>query len=158
MEQINVLVVDDEQDVLQTLESMLNELNFTTLVAKSGDKAMEIIENNKIDVVLSDIYMPETDGFELLKNVRVLDKEIVFLMITGKPTIETAVQSIREGAYDYITKPFDLEDLRIKINRCIEKKKLSHNLRWSRGVIWALIISIPIWLLLGIIFASILTD
>lgn len=158
MEQINVLVVDDEEDVLQTLESMLKELNFTTLVAKSGDKAMEIIENNKIDVVLSDIYMPETDGFELLKNVRVFDKEIVFLMITGKPTIETAVQSIREGAYDYITKPFDMEDLRIKINRCIEKKKLSHNLKWSRGVIWALIISIPIWLVLGIIFASILSD
>jgi DNA-binding NtrC family response regulator len=158
MEQINVLVVDDEQDVLQTLESMLNELNFNTIIANNGDKAMDIIENNKIDVVLSDIYMPETDGFELLNNVRAFDKEIVFLMITGKPTIETAVQSIREGAYDYITKPFDLEDLRIKINRCIEKKKLSHNLKWSRGVIWALIISIPIWLLLGIIFASILSN
>jgi DNA-binding NtrC family response regulator len=158
MEQINVLVVDDEQDVLKTLESMLKELNFNPIIASNGDKAMEIIENNKIDVVLSDIYMPETDGFELLNNVRAFDKEIVFLMITGKPTIETAVQSIREGAYDYITKPFDLEDLRIKINRCIEKKKLSHNLRWSRGVIWALIISIPIWLLLGIIFASILSD
>ncbi|MCK4560977.1 MAG: response regulator [Calditrichia bacterium] len=158
MEQINVLVVDDEQDVLQTLKSMLDELNFNPLIAQSGDKAMEIIENNRIDVVLSDIYMPETDGFELLKNVRAFDKEIVFLMITGKPTIETAVQSIREGAYDYITKPFDMEDLRIKINRCIEKKRLSHNLKWSRGVIWALIISIPIWLVLGIIFASILSN
>jgi DNA-binding NtrC family response regulator len=158
MEQINVLVVDDEQDVLQTLKSMLDELNFNPLIAQNGDKAMEIIEKNNIDVVLSDIYMPETDGFELLKNVRAFDKEIVFLMITGKPTIETAVQSIREGAYDYITKPFDMEDLRIKINRCIEKKRLSHNLKWSRGVIWALIISIPIWLILGIIFASILTD
>jgi DNA-binding NtrC family response regulator len=158
MEQINVLVVDDEQDVLHTLESMLQELNFNPIIANSGDKALDIIENNKIDVVLSDIYMPETDGFELLKNVRTLDKEIVFLMITGKPTIETAVQSIREGAYDYITKPFDMEDLRIKINRCVGRKRLSHNLKWSRGVIWALIISIPIWLLLGIIFASILTD
>jgi len=158
MEQINVLVVDDEQDVLHTLEAMLNELNFNPLIAQNGDKAMDIIEKNNIDVVLSDIYMPEADGFELLKNVRAFDKEIVFLMITGKPTIETAVQSIREGAYDYITKPFDMEDLRIKINRCIEKKRLSHNLKWSRGVIWALIISIPIWLLLGIIFASILTD
>ncbi len=158
MEQINVLVVDDEQDVLHTLEAMLIELNFNPLIAQNGDKAMDIIEKNNIDVVLSDIYMPETDGFELLRNVRSFDREIVFLMITGKPTIETAVQSIREGAYDYITKPFDMEDLRIKINRCIEKKRLSHNLKWSRGVIWALIISIPIWLLLGIIFASILTD
>lgn len=158
MEQINVLVVDDEQDVLQTLKSMLDELNFNPLIAQNGDKAMDIIEKNNIDVVLSDIYMPETDGFDLLKNVRAFDKEIVFLMITGKPTIETAVQSIREGAYDYITKPFDMEDLRIKINRCIEKKRLSHNLKWSKGVIWALIISIPIWLVLGIIFASILTD
>ena len=81
MEQINVLVVDDEQDVLHTLESMLQELNFNPLTAQNGDKAMDIIEKNKIDVVLSDIYMPETDGFELLKNVRSFDKEIVFLMI-----------------------------------------------------------------------------
>ena len=71
MEQINVLVVDDEKDVLQTLESMLEELNFNPIIAQSGDKAMEIIENNKIDVVLSDIYMPDTDGFELLKNVSI---------------------------------------------------------------------------------------
>jgi len=76
MSRKRVLVVDDEQDVLQTLKSMLDELNFNPLIAQSGDKAMEIIENNRIDVVLSDIYMPETDGFELLKNVRAFDKEI----------------------------------------------------------------------------------
>jgi DNA-binding NtrC family response regulator len=158
MEGINVLVVDDEQDVCHTLESMLRELNFTPHTALSGEKAMEIIENKKIDVVLSDIYMPEMDGFELLKNVRAFDKEIVFLMITGKPSIETAVESIKGGAYDYITKPFDIEDLRIKINRSFEKKRLSGRLKWANGVIWALIISIPIWLLLGIILASILGD
>lgn len=158
MEQKNVLVVDDEQDVLDTLDSMLTQMDFNTFLALDGERALSIIENQDVDVVLADIYMPGMDGFELLKNVRAIDKNTVCLMITGRPTIETAVASIREGAYDYITKPFDFDDLRIKINRCIEKKKLSHSLRWANGVIWALIFSIPFWLILGIILASILGD
>ena len=77
-------------------------------------------------------------------------------MITAHPTIETAVDAIKKGAYDYLTKPFHIEEVRIKLSRAMEKRGLASSLRWANGLIWALIISIPIWLILGIILASIL--
>jgi two-component system response regulator PilR (NtrC family) len=151
-----VLVVDDEQDVREILDSVLKKLDYIPFVAEGGEQALEILRNNKIDVILSDLYMPGMDGIELLKRVRTLKKNIVFLIITAHPTIETAVDAIKKGAYDYLTKPFHIEEVRLKINRAIEKSGLTHSLRWANGLIWALIISIPIWLVLGIIFASML--
>jgi two-component system response regulator PilR (NtrC family) len=151
-----VLVVDDEQDVREILDSVLKKLDYIPFVAESGEDALEILRNNKIDVILSDLYMPGMDGIELLKRVRTIKKNIVFLIITAHPTIETAVDAIKKGAYDYLTKPFHIEEVRVKINRAIEKSGLTHSLRWANGLIWALIISIPIWLVLGIIFASML--
>jgi DNA-binding NtrC family response regulator len=102
--------------------------------------------------------MPGMNGIELLKRVKTEKKNIIFLMITAHPTIETAVDAIKKGAYDYLTKPFHIEEVRIKLSRAMEKQGLTHSLRWANGLIWALIISIPIWLILGIILASLLKD
>ncbi len=155
-ETCNILVVDDEEDVRDTLKNVLKSMNYNAFSAADGKEALEIIKNNKIDVVLSDLYMPEIDGIELLKRVREFDKNIIFLMITAHPTIETAVDAIKKGAYDYLTKPFHIEEVRLKINRAIEKKGLMSSVRTANGFIWALLISIPIWLILGIILASLL--
>ncbi len=152
----HILVVDDEQDVRETLEKVLKSMDYHPHVAAGGKEALEIIRNKKIDVVLSDLYMPEMDGIELLKKVRNFDKNIIFMMITAHPTIETAVEAIKKGAYDYLTKPFHVEEVRLKINRALEKKGLMHSLKTANGIIWALLISIPIWLVLGIILASLL--
>jgi len=153
---IHILVVDDEEDVRDTLHNVLKSMNYIPHVAASGSEALDIIQDNQIDVVLSDLYMPEMDGIELLKKVRVDNKNMIFLMITAHPTIETAVEAIKKGAYDYLTKPFHIEEVRLKINRALEKKGLANSLQSARGLVWALIISIPIWLILGIIFASVL--
>ena len=153
----HILVVDDEEDVRDTLHNVLKSMNYVPYVASGGAEALEIIKNNKIDVVLSDLYMPEMDGIELLKRVRNDDKKVIFLMITAHPTIETAVEAIKKGAYDYLTKPFHIEEVRMKINRALEKKGLSTSLKTANGIIWALLISIPIWLILGIILASLLS-
>lgn len=153
----HVLVVDDEEDVRDTLHNVLKSMNYIPYVASGGAEALDVIHNNKIDVVLSDLYMPEMDGIELLKKVRSENKQIIFLMITAHPTIETAVEAIKKGAYDYLTKPFHIEEVRLKINRAIEKRGLTSSLKTANGIIWALLISIPIWLILGIILASILS-
>jgi DNA-binding NtrC family response regulator len=158
MKKRNVLVVDDDPDVLSMLERLLKKLEYNPLVAQNGEEAMHIIDTNKIDVVVSDLVMPEMDGMELLKRVKTRKGDIPFLMITGHPTIETAVEAIKKGAYDYLTKPFQVEEVQIKIDRALEKRGLRRSLRWANGVIWALIFSIPIWLILGIILASILGD
>lgn len=151
-----ILVVDDEEDVRDTLHNVLKSLNYDPYTAESGAQALEIIKNEKIDVVLSDLYMPEMDGIELLKRIRSVDPKMVFLMITAHPTIETAVEAIKKGAYDYLTKPFHIEEVRLKINRALEKKGMVSSLKTANGIIWALLISIPIWLVLGIILASLL--
>ena len=156
MKKKKILVVDDEQDVRETLESVLAKLDYNPVVAAGGKEALEIIKQNKIDVVLSDLYMPEMDGIELLKRVKTENRNIVFLMITAHPTIETAVDAIKKGAYDYLTKPFHIDEVKMKLNRALEKSGLAHSLTWANGMIWALIISIPVWLILGIILASML--
>ncbi len=158
MKKRNVLVVDDDPDVLSMLERLLKKLEYNPLVAKNGEEAVKIIDRNKVDVVVSDLVMPEMDGMELLKRVKSRKGDVPFVMITGHPTIETAVEAIKKGAYDYITKPFQVEEVQIKIDRALEKRGLRRSLRWANGVIWALIFSIPIWLILGIILASILGD
>jgi DNA-binding NtrC family response regulator len=96
------------------------------------------------------------DGIELLKRVKTENKNIIFMMITAHPTIETAVDAIKKGAYDYLTKPFHIEEVRMKIQRAVDTSGLTSSLKWANGMIWALIISIPIWLVLGIILASLL--
>jgi two-component system response regulator PilR (NtrC family) len=156
MERKRILVVDDEEDVRETLESVLKKLEYQPYVADGGESALEIIRNHKIDVVLSDLYMPGMDGIELLKRVKTENKNIIFMMITAHPTIETAVDAIKKGAYDYLTKPFHIEEVRMKIQRAVDTSGLTSSLKWANGMIWALIISIPIWLVLGIILASLL--
>ncbi len=157
MKKKRVLVVDDEKDVRETLESVLAKLEFDPVVAPGGKEAMEIIKNDKVDIVLSDLYMPEMDGLELLKRVKAEKKNMVFLMITAHPTIETAVDAIKKGAYDYLTKPFHMDEVKMKLDRAMEKSGLTNSLNWANGMIWALIISIPVWLILGIILASMLS-
>jgi DNA-binding NtrC family response regulator len=158
MKKKNVLIVDDDPDVLTMLEGLLKKLEYNPFVASNGEEAVRIIDSNKIDVVVSDLVMPEMNGMELLKRVKSRKGDIPFVMITGHPSIETAVEAIKKGAYDYLTKPFQVEEVRIKIDRALEKTGLRRSLRWANGVIWALIFSIPIWLILGIILASILGD
>jgi DNA-binding NtrC family response regulator len=158
MKKRNVLVVDDDPDVLSMLERLLKKLEYNPYVAANGEEAVRIIDTHKVDVVVSDLVMPEMDGMELLKRVKSRKGDIPFVMITGHPTIETAVEAIKKGAYDYLTKPFQVEEVQIKIDRALEKRGLRQSLRWANGVIWALIFSIPIWLILGIILASILGD
>ena len=83
------------------------------------------------------------------------DSLVFFLMITGFPNIDSAVNAIKEGAYDYVTKPFHMEDIRIKVERLIDAKKAKKALKKMTGIFWALIISIPVWLILGIILGII---
>ncbi|HID40312.1 MAG TPA: sigma-54-dependent Fis family transcriptional regulator [Calditrichaeota bacterium] len=151
-------VVDDEEEVRETLNNVLKSLDYIPYTAASGAEALEILKKEPVDVILSDLYMPEMDGIELLKRVKMQDSKVIFLMITAHPTIETAVEAIKKGAYDYLTKPFHIEEVRLKINRALEKKGLANSLKTANGIIWALLISIPLWLILGIFLASLLSD
>ncbi|MCK5076471.1 MAG: sigma-54-dependent Fis family transcriptional regulator [Calditrichia bacterium] len=147
----NVMVVDDESHVQEVLKDFLEQLGYTVTLADDGDDALSKFEPGKFDLIVSDLLMPKVDGLELLKRIKQQEKDVVFLMITGYPSIETAVDAIKKGAYDYITKPFNMEDVRFRIEKAFEKKQMKESLKTMNGLVWALVISIPIWLILGII-------
>jgi len=150
------MVVDDEENIRDVLSSYLNSLGYDVVTAHDGEDGLSKFKRSGFDLIISDLLMPTVDGLELLKKVRELDKEVIFLMITGYPSIETAVEAIKKGAYDYITKPFHMEDVKIRIERAFEKKNLRERLSTIQGFAWALLFSIPIWLILGIILAKLL--
>ena len=118
---INVLVVDDEQDLRDGSERILTRAGFHVLKASRGDEALEMLPKQKVSIVLLDLKMPGMDGMEVLKHIRALDETILVIVITGYATVETAIEAMKRGAYDFISKPFDPDQLRIVVNRAWEK-------------------------------------
>ena len=151
-----VLVVDDEENIREVLSNYLENMNYDVLTAVDGQDALNKYSKGDFDLVISDLLMPTIDGLELLKRIKDIDNDVIFLMITGYPSIETAVDAIKKGAYDYITKPFHMEDVKLRIERAFEKRSLKERLKTVQGFAWALLFSIPLWLVLGIILAALL--
>ncbi|HVO66924.1 MAG TPA: response regulator [Syntrophales bacterium] len=151
-----VLVVDDEENIRQILKEYLDEFGYEVACAVNGQEAIQIYKNGHFDIILSDLVMRPVNGLELLSEVKKVDPDAVFIMITGYPSIESALEAVKKGAKDYITKPFNIDEIRLKMERVLLEKSLQGRLKNIQGVVWALIISIPIWLILGIILARLL--
>ena len=120
---ISILVVDDHQITRQTL-SMSLEDDYNTFTAENGIEALEVLKQEGIDLVLSDLDMPTMSGLELLEEINKLEKPLPVIFITGQGTIETAVKAMKMGAYDYITKPVNVDRLMLVIEKTIENKLL----------------------------------
>jgi DNA-binding NtrC family response regulator len=146
-----LLVVDDEEQIRKIFEDYFTGLGYRVKTAKNGKDALSKFSPGIFDCVLSDLLMPEMDGMTFLKELRLLDKKTAFFMMTGYPSVESAIDAIKLGAYDYITKPVNLEDVRIKIERALHVKSMEKSLKKTSGLLWAVLISVPLWLILGII-------
>ena len=121
---INVLVVDDEKIMQESCCRVLEKEGYTVSSADSGEAALEQCDRKSFDLVLLDLKMPGMGGIEALKRLKEMDPEVTILIMTGYPSIETAVRAIKLGAYDYITKPFTPDTLRIAVSRVLERKTL----------------------------------
>ncbi len=119
-----ILVVDDERSIRNTLKDILEFEKHEVQLAENGKVALECLRNSNFDLIFSDIKMPELDGLELLNAIREREIDTPVVMISGHGNIETAVDSIKRGAYDFIEKPIDLNRLLIILRNALEKKSL----------------------------------
>lgn len=124
-----ILIVDDERSIRNTLKDILEVESYQVDVVESGIEALELIKENNYDVVFSDIKMPQMDGVELLQKIKVNNPETPIIMISGHGTIETAVDCIKKGAYDFIEKPIDLNRLLIVVRNALDRTKQASEIR-----------------------------
>jgi DNA-binding NtrC family response regulator len=119
-----ILVVDDESSQRQILAGYLKQKGYEVLEAGSGNKGIELAKNNQVDIVLTDYKMPDKTGIEVLKEIKIFNPEIAIVIVTAFGTIEDAVKAMKEGAYDYLTKPIDLDEVDLLVKRMIERQQL----------------------------------
>jgi DNA-binding NtrC family response regulator len=124
MENFEILFVDDDRTILELVEEYLTAFDYSVSVVDNGMKALELIRDKEFDVVFTDFKMPEMDGIELLAMIKEYRPETEVIIVTGHGTMESAVQAMKIGSYDYIQKPFKLDILKIIIDKIFEGKKI----------------------------------
>lgn len=124
MSEVDILVVDDEEVALKNLCHVLRKEGYQVVAAKSGKQALSYLEKNEFPLVLTDLKMPQVDGMQVLKRVKSLYPQTEVIMITGFSTVDSAVESLKAGAYHYITKPFKLEEVRKVVFEATQKYQL----------------------------------
>lgn len=121
---MQVLVVDDEPSIREGSKRILDRMGFGVFKAANGEEGLNIIVSQDISIVLLDLKMPGIDGMEVLQRIKEIDKKILVIVITGFATLETAIEAMKRGAYDFIPKPFEPDQLRIVVNRARETIRL----------------------------------
>ena len=119
-----ILIVDDEAIALRNLEHVMKKEGYEVTGTQKGHYAMKLVEEQLFDVVLTDLKMDKVDGMQILKRCKELSTDTEVIMITGYATVQTAIQAIKKGAYDYIAKPFKLDEVRRVVREAIEKVRL----------------------------------
>jgi two-component system response regulator PilR (NtrC family) len=119
-----ILVADDEQSMREFLDIMLKKEGYKVSLASNGEEVLKLIDKDLFDLILLDIRMPRLDGIGVLKKIKTASPETVVIMITAYASADTAIKAMKEGAYDYITKPFKVDEIKLIIKNALEKKNL----------------------------------
>ncbi len=127
-----VLIVEDERSMREVLKILLEEEAYDVTTAADGMEGIEQIRSNIFDLVITDIKMPRADGFEVLRHVKEIAPDTIVLMVTAFGTTEAAVEAMKQGAYDYIHKPFKIDEIRLIVKKAFEKKQLKEEVSLLR--------------------------
>lgn len=127
MDVLNVLLVDDEIEFLETLVKRMKKRNVNVFGVKSGEEALKFLEQNPLDVVVLDVRMPGMDGIETLREIKKRHPLVEVIMLTGHANMEVAVQGMELGAFDYLMKPMDIDDLLYKVQDAQKKKSIQED-------------------------------
>jgi DNA-binding NtrC family response regulator len=126
MDNYRILFVDDDKDILMMVEQYLNMQGYNISTVNSGLKALDLVKQQDVHIIFTDYKMPEFNGLELLAAVKKYNPEIEVIIVTGYGSMESAVQAMKFGSYDYLQKPFKLDHLKLIIDRIIEEKKIEN--------------------------------
>lgn len=121
---LRILVVDDDEDICAYLKEFLTREGYRVTTLNRSVDALPEIKEGKHQIVLLDVRMPETDGVQLLQQIRAIDSDVCVIVMTAYPSVETAVDTMKANAFDYLRKPFDVTQLRAVIQRAIREKGL----------------------------------
>jgi len=119
-----ILIADDEKSMRELLDIMLKKEGYKLTLASNGEEVIKLIEKDIFDLALVDIRMPRQDGISVLKKIKTVSPETIVIMMTAFASADTAIKAMKEGAYDYITKPFKIDEIKIIIQNALEKKHL----------------------------------
>ena len=120
----SILVIDDKESMRQMLAKTLESEGFEVDTARDGEGGLDKAKEKRFDLILTDLKLPRMDGLEVLSSIKDLDPEVAVIVMTAYGTIETAVQAIKQGAFDFLTKPFDVDHLHVLIQRALENRRL----------------------------------
>jgi DNA-binding NtrC family response regulator len=122
---ISILIVDDEESVRESLSDWFIEDGYRVDCAENANRALSMLESDSFDIILADIKMPGMDGLEMMRRIKLLKPDSIVIVITAFATVDTAVQALKDGAFDYVTKPFDPDDLSHLIRNATKQISLS---------------------------------
>lgn len=142
MEKKKILVVDNEETTRETLLKILEREGYQVLTANDGQAALEIIKEQRVNVVVSDVCMPKMDGNRLLKLAKTILPEVEIILMTGHGKMEMGVEALKEGAFDFIQKPFTKLALHKTVKQALEKQALAAEMRFLKERVRELIAEI----------------
>ena len=123
----HILVIDDNQTMREGMAVIIAKMGHKVFSAANGPEGLQILEMNPIDVVLTDLRMEGMDGIKVLEEIKERSPDTVVMLITAYGTIETAVQAMRTGAFDFVTKPFSQDELRFRVEKALEHRQLAQD-------------------------------
>jgi DNA-binding NtrC family response regulator len=123
-ERTKILLIDDEAPSREALTLLLKSADYDVKSAGSGNEAFEQLAEGVFDIIITDLFLPDLDGIDILKQVKSASPAMEVILITGHASAETAVRAMKEGAFDYITKPLNIDELRIILGKAVEKRRL----------------------------------
>ena len=121
---LKILFVDDEESFLELAKEYFQIKGYEVLTAQRGQKALEIIKQHKIDCCFTDINMPEMNGLELAEHIRNIDNSIPVVIMTGYPSLDKAIKTIKNGAVDFLVKPLKLDQIEMCLGRALRERKI----------------------------------
>jgi len=121
-----ILIVDDEEQMRELLTKVLENNGYQVTAAGDGTQALALLEKEPVDLVVTDVRMPGLGGMEALKAIKELNPDIVVIIMTAFGSIDQAVQAVKEGAYDYINKPFKIDEMLLTIRKALDERRLRH--------------------------------